>query len=120
MQDIKFIKRITQNLKELKFTEVGNCMYCKLHNKNLAKMWCESSGVRVDIINICNGNIDSAYLPFNKYFAPTKCSPTAPEWYQHIDNNHWYFENEYSHVVPTDSDYKSMANGILAYIMLFQ
>ena len=119
MANIRFIKQITSYIDRERII-VGNCIYYKLKNGNRARMWCETDGVRIKIINAKEGEVDGVFLPFMNYFQPTRCSPNAPKWYQHIDGNYWYFEKEYSHVLPKESDYTRLANAMENYIQMFE
>lgn len=115
----KFIRKIISYVKrEAKI--VGSVAYYKLPNGNCAKAWCETTGVYMEIINNLDGKIDGCFLPFKEYFQPVQCSAGAPKWTQHIDGNHWYFEKMYKHVLPKDSDYLSLAQGMETYMQLFE
>lgn len=115
----KFIRKIISYVKrEAKI--VGSVAYYKLPNGNCAKAWCESDGVCMEIINKFDGKIDGCFLSFREYFQPVQCSAGAPKWTQHIDGNHWYFEEMYKHVLPKDSDYLSLAQGMETYMQLFE
>ena len=119
MANIRFIKQITSYIDRERII-VGNCIYYKLKNGNRARTWCETDGVRIKIINAKEGEVDGVFLPFMNYFQPTQCSPGAPQWYQHIENDRWYFEKEYSHVLPKESDYTRLANAMENYIQMFE
>ena len=119
MENIKFIKKITEHINR-RPNIIGDCIYFELKNRNKARTWCESDGVYIKIVNNKEGEIDRVFLPFMNYFKPTQCSPGAPTWYQHIDRNHWYFEGSYSHVLPKESDYVRLADAMENYIKIFE
>lgn len=85
MQDIKYIKRIAQEI-DLPRHIVGNTIYFTL-GENIAKTYCEEMGVRIEIINPRSGKIDYAFLPFSQYFAPVKTTEGASEFSQRIGND---------------------------------
>lgn len=117
--DSKFIKKIASYLNRTGIL-TGKTIYYKLQNGNRAKAWCEEYGVKMEIINQKEGKVDGTYFPFSEYFEPTQCGPRDIKWTQHIDGNHWYFENVYKHVLPKDSDYQRLADAIETYIQLFE
>lgn len=118
IQNVKFIKRITDEINREKFV-LGEMVYYVLGNGNRIKAYCEEQGVRMEVINRKEGKVDSLWLPFRNYFQPTQCSHGAPTWYQHIDHGKWYFSDTYVHVLPKASDYKNLANAMEAYIRMF-
>ena len=118
MENIKFIKRITDDI-SMGRTIIGNCIYYDLANGNIAKIWCEELGVEINIINSTHGKVDNVYLPFANYFEAVQCSSNSPKWHQHIDKGHWYFEESYKHVLPKNSDYMRLAKAIETYINMF-
>jgi hypothetical protein len=120
MEDIKFIKKITDYILLKDRNIFGNCVYYYMANNNRAKLWCDTIGVIVEIININNGKIDEIHFPFANYFEPTQCSAGAPMWRQHIDNGYWHFEKQYKHVLPKDSDYVRLASAIYSYMEMFK
>lgn len=79
MENIKFIRTITDFINRNR-TIVGNCVYYALNNGNRIKTYCEQCGVRIEVHNKINGDIDGVYLPFTNYFAKKRCSPEAPLW----------------------------------------
>lgn len=119
MEDVKFIRQITDHIKGMERQIYGNCAYYALEKDgNRAKLYCESGGVQAAIISKTAGPVDSVFFPFANYFDKVSCSKGAPEWYQHIDGNRWYFE-EYPHVLPKDKDYDRLAAGLQQYMQLF-
>lgn len=119
MENIKFIKKITDYIDRNR-TIIGNCVYYNLENGNKIKLWCYDLGVEANVINKIDGKIDTVRFPFSNYFAPTQCSPGASKWTQHIDNGHWCFENIYTHVLPKDNDYISLAEALSVYIEMYE
>lgn len=119
MENIKFIKKITDYVNRDRKI-VGNCVYYTLQNGNRIKLCCYEGGVKADVINKIDGNVDGISLPFANYFKPTQCSPNAPKWTQYIDNGKWYFSDVYKHVLPTDEDYTNLANAIEDYIEMYE
>ena len=121
MENIKYINKITEYIaKPVTLKPIGNCIYIVLANGNRIKSYCESDGVRLEVINSKEGKVDSAFLPFCNYFQAVRCSANAPLWYQSIDRDGlWRFEKTYQHVLPKDSDYESLADAITDYIELF-
>lgn len=117
--NVRFIERITEDLCRQRII-VGNCVYYYLNNDNRVKAYCEETGVIIKVINKTGGPVDCIFLPFENYFQPTRCSQGAPKWYQHIDGNHWYYEDMYKHVLPKDSDYKNLATAMENYIKIFE
>lgn len=117
MENIKFIRNITEYVYG-KRKIIGNAVYYDLCNGKLAKMWCGTHGVNVEIIGKDRGVIDSVYLPFANYFTPKQCSAGAPLWPQHIDCGEWYF-HQYEHCRPTAADFRKLAEGITDYMELF-
>lgn len=94
MINIKFIRKITDHVhRERKI--IGNCVYYTLENGNRIKAYCESTGVKLEVINKMEGKVDTISLPFSNYFAPTQCSPK-------------------------DSDYDSLAQEIEEYICMYE
>lgn len=118
MENIKFIKTITDQINREGIV-AGNCIYFNLSDGNKAKTWCDELGVRIKIINRIDGEVDGVYLPFENYFNPTQCSKNAPKWYQHIDCGRWYFENQYTHVLPKEDDYKRIAEAMEKYMDIY-
>ena len=119
MANVKFIKKITDYVVADR-TIIGNYVYYMLNNGNRIKAYCEDTGVRMEVINKMEGKVDGVFLPFANYFEPTQCSLGAPKWYQHIDNNHWYFEEMYKHVLPKDDDYRRLAEAMENYIIMYE
>ena len=120
MENIKFILKITDYIKGDREV-IGNCVYYNLDNGNKIKLWCYDYGVEANVINKTRGKIDSIIFPFANYFEPVQCSPRAPKWTQHITSNgKWYFEDEYVHVLPKDSDYNNLADAIETYIEMYE
>lgn len=119
MENIKFIKKITEHINEDR-TIIGNCVYYNLANGNKVKMWCYELGVEVNVINKIEGKVDTVKFPFANYFAPTQCSANSPKWTQHIDNGKWYFEDMYSHVLPKENDYINLAEALSTYIEMYK
>ena len=108
MADVKFIRQITDHIKGMERQIYGNCAYYALgKDGNRAKLYCESDGVQAAIISKTAGPVDKV-----------SCSKGAPDWYQHIDGNRWYFE-EYPHVLPKDKDYDRLAAGLQQYMQLY-
>lgn len=120
MENIKFIKTITDYVKIGKKEIIGNCVYYILDNGNRVKMWCYDCGVEADVINKIEGKVDCVKFPFDNYFEPTQCSIGAPKWTQHIDNGKWYFEDTYTHVLPKEKDYVNLAEAIETYIRMYE
>ena len=131
MENIKFIREIMSHGK-IQGRPTGDCMYYNLGGQRLAKARVtggrpdlsiptagESHGVKVDIISKVTGIIDSCYFPFQNYFKPVQCSPSAPTWYQYVHNGKWNF-CEKKHVLPTEDDYKNLAGAIEEYIGYFK
>ena len=118
MEDIKFIKKITDYI-ELERTVVGNCIYYNLDNGNKVKLWCYELGVEANVINKANGKIDAVSFPFVNYFKPTRCSDNAPQWTQYIYDNKWNFEDLYPHTIPKEYDYKNLAKALITYIEMY-
>ena len=121
MENIKYINKITEYIaKPVTLKPIGNCIYIVLANGNRIKSYCESDGVRLEVINSKEGKVDSVFLPFCNYFQAVRCSANAPMWYQSIDRDGlWRFEKTYAHVLPKDSDYESLADAIIDYIEIF-
>ena len=118
MENVKFIKQITDYI-EFERAILGNCVYYNSANGNKVKLWCEERSVEVKVINMFNGCIDTNSFPFANYFKPTRCSANAPSWTQRIDNGKWYFSDTYSHVLPTESDYRSIADALSTFIEMY-
>lgn len=118
MENIKFIKRITDEISRTRII-AGNCVYYELiHNK--AKTYCDEYGVWVEIINVIHGLVDKIHFPFSHYFEPVQCSKDAPKWTQSIERDGaWRFEKMYPHVLPKNSDYKRISNAMDDYMNLF-
>lgn len=118
-ENIKFIREIMKcsSFKNGHGKEFGNFIYYDV-NEVIAKVWCQSDGVVARIINPKTGEVDTCIFPFANYFSKKKCSPSAPEWNQHIENGKWYF-SQYPHVLPTTNDYCRIANAVTEYIKLF-
>lgn len=119
MEDIKFIKKITDYVREGR-TIIGNCAYYNLENGNKVKFWCDTYGVRAEVINKINGKVDCVDFPFANYFAPTQCGPNDKKWTQHIDYGKWRFEDMYKHVLPKESDYIRLAEALSVYIEMYK
>ena len=119
MENIKFIKKITDYVREGR-TIIGNCIYYNLANGNKVKLWCDTYGVRAEAINKIDGKIDSVDFPFANYFAPTQCGPNDTKWTQHIDYGKWRFEDTYKHVLPKESDYIRLAEALNVYIEMYK
>ena len=118
MENIKHIKRITDEIKRTRVV-AGDCVYYELtHNR--AKAYCDEYGVWVEIINIVHGLVDKVHLPFSHYFEPVQCSDDAPLWTQSIERNGcWRFEERYPHLTPKVSDYKNIAFAMENYMEVF-
>jgi hypothetical protein len=119
MEDIKFIKKITDYIGR-KRTIIGNCVYYNLENGNKVKLWCEELYVEANVINKIGGKVDTVRFPFANYFAPTKCSPSSKEWTQHIYCGEWQFASMYVHVLPKENDYINLAKAISTYIEMYE
>lgn len=118
MENIKFINGITNHI-DMEKTISGDCVYYDFNNGNIAKTFCYENGVEIQIINKVNGMIDNIKLPFSHYFDPKQCSPGAPRWHQHIDRDgNWYF-SQYDWCLPTQRDYKCIANAMKKYMDMF-
>lgn len=118
MANIKFMKKFASYMKNNGIV-LGNRIYFTKENGNRISAYCADTHVSLRVINKIDGAIDNIELPFENYFEPTQCSEGSPKWYQHIDGNYWYFEKNYKHVLPKDSDYKKLANAIDEYIELW-
>ena len=120
MENIKFILKITGYVKGDREV-VGNCVYYNLDNGNKVKLWCFEYGVGAEVINKINGKVDSVDFPFSHYFEAVQCSPSSPMWTQHITREgKWFFEGQYSHVLPKESDYDNLASAIETYIEMYK
>lgn len=119
MKNVKFIKKITDYVKGNRVV-IGNCVYYNLENGNKVKLWCYELGVKAEVINKTDGKVDSVDFPFANYFKPTQCSANAPKWTQRIDGDKWYFENTYTHVLPKESDYMSLAGALNMFIEMYE
>lgn len=119
VENIRFIKDIASHI-ERAYVVTGNVIYFPIGNENRAKAWCESGGVYIEIVNKRSGKIDGTAFPFGNYFSKKQCSPGAPLWNQSIKNGKWQFEGQYNHVLPTFSDYESIAVDIDCYLVLFE
>ena len=119
MENIRFIACIADYIDRPKIV-VGNCIYYSLDNGNRVKAWCYSSGVRAEVISKTQGHIDSIDIPFDRYFAPVRCSSNAPWWTQFIDKGKWNFEDIYPHTRPSDDDHQNIANALSLFIELFE
>lgn len=119
MENIKFIKKMTDYVKGNR-TIIGNCVYYNFDNGNKVKLWCYEYGIRAEVINKVDGKVDSVDFPFANYFKPTQCTVNAPQWTQHIDKGHWYFENTYKHVLPKESDYMCLAKALELYMAMYE
>lgn len=115
----KFIKSFTNHIKREGFL-IGECYYYAFSNGNRAKLWCSNTGVNAEILHVKHGKIDSVFFPFSEYFEKVQCSQGAPFWTQHISGEKWQYEGNYNHVLPKQSDYKSIANAIETYFILFE
>lgn len=121
MENIKFILKIAMEIpNQRKHKVIGNSIYYILKNGNRVKAYCEKDGVKLEVINLKEGKVDSAQLPFRNYFQPVQCSQGAPLWYQHIDNDKWYFEETYEHVLPKLRDYQNLAEAMEDYMCMFE
>lgn len=119
MENVKFIKEIISSMDEEKII-AGNAIYVILNDKNRIKLYCSQCGVEAEIINVVNGKIDTAYFPFANYFEPTQCSERAPKWTQNIEYGKWRYSTEYSHVIPTEEDFKNLTDAIIRYMDIFR
>lgn len=116
MENIKFISWcMEKSVHSDDFTIAGNYLVAPMNNGNVAKLCCESNGVRAEILNKKEGTVDRTLFPFANYFSMKRCSPGAPLWHQHIENGKWYF-SQYSHCLPTPDDYKRIADAVDAYL----
>ena len=119
MERVEFIREITQRSKRSEREEIGNCIFFRMKNGNVAKAYCVSNAATVEIISRTEGMIDCVELPFANYFAKKKCSPGAPEWDQHIENGRWYFD-QYPHCCPTNQDYMAISAAVDKYIGMME
>ena len=119
MENIKFILKITDYIKGDREI-IGNCVYYNLNNGNKVKLWCYDCGVTAEVINKTRGKVDSIDFPFSNYFESVQCSSKSPAWTQYISNGTWYFEEQYSHVLPKNSDYDNLASAIETYIEMYE
>lgn len=118
VQNIKYIKRITDEICEVRHI-LGNCVYYKIGG-NRVKTYCDEYGVWMEIVNPRHGLIDKIHLPFSHYFEPVQCSKDAPKWTQSIERDGtWRFEKMYPHTLPKASDYKRIAEAMDDYMELF-
>lgn len=118
-----YIETIRKTVEHSKYKDgfhfVGNSAYLAFQNGNRAKLSCMNTEIVVSVFNKFEGIVDKNHFPFANYFSDKQCSPGAPKWSQYIDNGKWYF-SYMNHVLPSESDYMSMANGIDEYITLFE
>lgn len=118
MENIKFVREIMGSYND-EYYDMGNCRYYPFKSDNIGKVYVKENGVVCEIINKKVGKIDECYFPFINYFKPVRCSEGAPLWYQHIENNMWYFSRTYKHVLPTQNDFKAIRDSIYNYFNLF-
>lgn len=97
---------------------VGKNAFIRLINGNNIKITVQKYGILCQAINRTSGVIDKTELPYSEYFIEKQCSPNAPKWHQFIDGNNWWFAG-YAHCLPTESDFRSIANGVDEYVDLF-
>lgn len=118
-----YIETIRKTVEHSKYKDgfhfVGDSAYLAFQNGNRAKLSCMNTEIVVSVFNKFEGIVDKNHFPFANYFSDKQCSPGAPKWSQYIDNGKWYF-SYMNHVLPNESDYMSMANGIDEYISLFE
>ena len=100
------------------FVIVGQYAFLPRKNGNNIKIGVNDNSVVCRAVSRTGGEIDMTQLYFSQYFTPKRVSPGSPWWNQHIDNGKWYFSN-YEHCLPTDDDYKAIADALDDYICLF-
>ena len=120
MEHITFVLEILRHSRRRNaMTQAGNFMLCPMSNGNVAKLCCESNGLRAEIVNKKEGCVDRTLFPFANYFEKKRCSPGAPLWDQHIENGKWYF-SQYSHCLPTTSDFKKLTAAVDDYLSIME
>lgn len=119
VSNIRFIKEITAHLDKEPIV-VSDYIYYALPNGNMAKTWCDCCGVHIAIINKMQGEVDSMYFPFEKYFKPVRCFEGAELWHQYIRETHWCYELQHPHVAPQADDYINLCNAMKTYISMYE
>lgn len=119
--DARFIDVCTEHLhRDRKF--VGNMIYIELGGCNRAKLWCEETGVHVEIINAVRGKVDGVFIPFSSCFTHSTLYSGGTSFIQHIVNagTEWNFEREYPKALPNTSDYVATSAVIDHYLQLWE
>ncbi len=120
MENIKFVTDILlHSRRRASMTPAGNFLLCPMSNGNVAKICCETNGIRVEIINKKEGTVDRTLFPFTNYFSKKKTSDNAPLWDQHIENGKWYFA-QYPRCLPTALDFKNLASAVDDYLTIME
>lgn len=120
MEHIKFVTDIMLHSRlRSAMTPAGNFLLYPMKNGNVAKLCCESNGLRAEIVNKNEGTVDRTLFPFANYFKQKQCSPGAPLWDQHIENGKWYFA-QYPRCLPTNADYHKLAYAVDAYLEIME
>lgn len=119
--NIRFIDVCTEHLPRNRHF-IGNMIYIELGGCNRAKLWCEETGVNVEIINAVRGKVDGVFIPFSSCFAHSTLYPGSTPFFQHITKNgtEWNFEREYPNALPCTSDYIAISAVIFRYLQLWE